>query len=60
MDQVRPLIGNAFVDPENPAEIVIDAVNRRGRATRLRVMCTSFQSTDGGVTGAVLLMDPTP
>jgi two-component system CheB/CheR fusion protein len=60
MDQVRPLIGNAFVDPENPGEILIDAVNRRGRTTRLRVMCTSFQSTDGGVTGAVLLMDPTP
>ena len=58
MDQVRPLIGNAFVDPANPGEILVDAVNRRGRATRLRVMCTSFQSTDGAVTGAVLLMDP--
>jgi two-component system CheB/CheR fusion protein len=52
------MIGNAFVDPENPGEIFIDAVNRRGRPTRLRVMCTSFLSTDGSVTGALLLMDP--
>jgi two-component system CheB/CheR fusion protein len=58
MDQVRPLIGNAFVDPENPGELFVDAVNRRGRPTRLRVTCTSFQSPDGGVNGALLLMDP--
>jgi two-component system, chemotaxis family, CheB/CheR fusion protein len=58
MDQVRPLIGTAFVDPEKPGEIFVDAVNRRGRPTRLRVTCTSFQSPDGGVTGALLLMDP--
>jgi two-component system CheB/CheR fusion protein len=58
MDQVLPLIGNAFVDTQNPGEILINAVNRRGRATRVRVTCNSFQSTDGSVTGAVLLMDP--
>jgi two-component system, chemotaxis family, CheB/CheR fusion protein len=58
MDQVRPLIGNAFVDPENPGEVIVDAVNRRGRPTRLRVTCASFQTADGGVTGALLLMDP--
>jgi len=58
MGQVRPMIGNAFVDPENPGELLVDAVNRRGRATRLRVTCTSFQSPDGGVNGALLLMDP--
>jgi two-component system CheB/CheR fusion protein len=57
MDQVRPMIGNAFVDPENPGTVVVDAVNRRGRSTRLRVTCTSFQSPDGGVNGALLLMD---
>jgi two-component system, chemotaxis family, CheB/CheR fusion protein len=57
METVRPLIGNAFVDPENPGESVVDAVNRRGRATRIRVVCSSFQSPDGGVSGALLLMD---
>jgi two-component system CheB/CheR fusion protein len=57
MDSVRPLIGNAFVDPQNPGECVIDAVNRRGRPTRVRVMCTGFQNFEGAVDGAVLLME---
>ena len=42
MDQVQPLIGNAFVDAESPGEIVVDAVNRRGRATRVRVTLQQF------------------
>jgi two-component system CheB/CheR fusion protein len=54
---VRPLIGNAFVDPESSGETVVDAVNRRGRPARVRVTCTSFRSKDGEVGGAVLLMD---
>jgi len=37
---------------------VIEAINRRGRATKIRVICTSFQSPDGTVNGALLLMDP--
>jgi two-component system CheB/CheR fusion protein len=57
MDDVRPLIGNAFVDPENPGESVIEAVNRRGRSTQVRVTCTGFQTSDGGVDGALLLME---
>jgi two-component system CheB/CheR fusion protein len=57
VDQVRPLIGNAFVDPDNPGEAVVDAVNRRGRPTQVRVSCTGFQSpTADGVNGALLLM----
>jgi two-component system CheB/CheR fusion protein len=57
MDSVRPMIGNAFVDPENPGESVVEAVNRRGRPTAVRVTCTAFQSPDEGVNGALLLMD---
>jgi two-component system CheB/CheR fusion protein len=57
METVRPLIGNAFVNPDNPGETVIEAVNRRGRPTQVRVICTSFQPPDGGVSGALLLMD---
>ncbi len=58
MDNVRPLIGNAFVDPDNPGESVVEAVNRRGRPTAVRVLCTAFQSpSDGGVNGALLLME---
>ncbi len=57
MDTVRPLIGHAFVDTDNPGETVVEAVNRRGRSTQVRVICTSFQSPEGGMSGALLLMD---
>jgi two-component system, chemotaxis family, CheB/CheR fusion protein len=57
LDTVRPLIGNAFVDPDSSGEAVVDAVNRRGRPARVRVTCTSFRSTEGTVGGALLLME---
>jgi two-component system CheB/CheR fusion protein len=55
--EVRPLIGAAFVDPDSTGEVVVDAVNRRGRATKVRVTCSSFQAADRTVTGALLLME---
>ncbi len=59
VDRMRPLIGNAFVDPGNPSEVSVDAVNRRGRPIQVRVTCTGFQATpEEGVEGAVLLMEP--
>ncbi len=58
VDKVRPLIGNAFVDPVNPGESIVEAVNRRGRPTQVRVSCTGFQSpSDGAVNGALLLLE---
>ncbi|OBI55616.1 CheR family methyltransferase [Mycobacterium sp. E796] len=57
LDSVRPLIGNAFVDPESSGETVVDAVNRRGRPARVRVVCTPFRSGDASVGGALLLME---
>jgi two-component system, chemotaxis family, CheB/CheR fusion protein len=57
MDTVRPLIGNAFVDPDGSGETIVDAVNRRGRSTRIRVTCASFLSNEGSVGGALLLME---
>jgi two-component system CheB/CheR fusion protein len=57
LDGVRPLIGNAFVDPDSSGEAVVDAVNRRGRPARIRVVCTSFRSSLGTVGGALLLME---
>ena len=58
--EVRPLIGAAFVDPDSTGEVVVDAVNRRGRATKVRVTCSSFQAADRTVTGALLLMEILP
>ncbi|MBV9352571.1 MAG: PAS domain S-box protein [Mycobacterium sp.] len=58
LEQVRPLIGSAFVDPENAGEATVEAVNRRGRPTQVRVSCTGFQApSDGSVNGALLLME---
>jgi two-component system CheB/CheR fusion protein len=57
VETVQPLIGQAFVNPDSAGEIVVDAVNRRGRQTRVRVTCTPFPDTDGGVGGSLLLME---
>lgn len=59
-DEVKPLIGRAFVEPDTTAETVVDAVNRRGRAARVRVTCSAFQSGEGTVNGALLLMEVLP
>ena len=57
METMRPLIGNAFVDPDSSGEAVIEAVNRRGRSARIRVTCTSFRTGGEGAGGALLLME---
>ncbi len=57
MDTVRPLIGNAFVDPDSFGEVQVDAVNRRGRRARVRVTCAPFRAGEGDVSGALLLME---
>lgn len=57
MESIRPLIGNAFVDAAG-GEVVVDAVNRRGKHTSVRVTCSAFRSAEGSVTGALLFMEP--
>lgn len=57
LEGVRSLIGNAFVDPESSGEVVVEAVNRRGRPTRVRVTCTAFRSAEKTDGGALLLME---
>jgi two-component system, chemotaxis family, CheB/CheR fusion protein len=56
MDALKPLIGNAFVDPDAVGETSVDAVNRRGRNITVRVTCSSFRAAEGAVSGALLLM----
>jgi two-component system CheB/CheR fusion protein len=59
MDSIRPLIGNAFVDAAG-GEVLVEAVNRRGKHTNVRVTCTAFRSPEGSVNGALLFMEPRP
>jgi two-component system CheB/CheR fusion protein len=56
MEGIKPMIDNAFVEPDGTKETVVDAVNRRGKPTRLRVTCSAFRSS-GLVSGALLLME---
>src|SRR6195952_1475791 len=58
MDDIKPMIGNAFVDADSAGTAIVEAVNRRGRAVRLLVSCTAWVSTTGAITGALLLMEP--
>lgn len=60
LSEVKPLIGKAFVDSDTTGEVVVDAVNRRGRPIRVRVMCTAFRSAESAVNGALLLMEVLP
>lgn len=55
--ELKPLIGKAFVDSDTTGEVIVDAVNRRGRATQVRVTCTAFRSAEDTVNGALLLME---
>jgi two-component system CheB/CheR fusion protein len=55
--EVKPLIGKAFVDPDSIGDAIVDAVNRRGRKTRVHITCTAFHSSQDSVNGALLLME---
>lgn len=57
VDEVKPLIGKAFVDADSTGEAVVQAVNRRGRQARVRVRCNAFHSPGSAVNGALLLME---
>ncbi len=57
MEALRPLIGNAFVDPDSNGEATVEAVDRRGRKATIRVGCASFRTREGGAGGALLLME---
>ncbi len=58
-DQLRPLV-RASLDAEGKAgEVIIDAVNRRGRAIVVRVACTPLggQATETAGDGAIIVME---
>jgi two-component system, chemotaxis family, CheB/CheR fusion protein len=57
IEEVKPLIGRVFVDPDSTEVAVVDAINRRGKATRVRLTCTAFRTTEDSANGALLLME---
>ncbi|GAA1781894.1 PAS domain S-box protein [Luedemannella flava] len=56
-DQLRPLIRSALNDGVQPAELRLEAVNRRGRTVYVRVACMPLADADGAA-GVIMLMEP--
>jgi two-component system CheB/CheR fusion protein len=56
-EQLRPLIRKVISDGSAQAEIIIDAVNRRGRSVELRITATPLLAGSGEPEGALLLME---
>ncbi|MBV9142811.1 MAG: PAS domain S-box protein [Pseudonocardiales bacterium] len=55
--QLRPLIRRTLAGDAGPHEIVLSAVNRRGRPILVRVASSPLNGTDGSASGAILLME---
>jgi two-component system, chemotaxis family, CheB/CheR fusion protein len=56
-DQLRPVIRQILADGGGPLEVELDAVNRRGRAIRVRIEAIGLTDSAGGISGAVLVME---
>jgi two-component system CheB/CheR fusion protein len=57
-EQLKPLIRQVMFDGSASGELVVGAVNRRGRAVELRVTATPLMSGGDEPSGALLLMEP--
>lgn len=55
--ELRPVVRDALADAGSRAEQTLDAVNRRGRAVEVRLLCSARQGRDGQSVGAWLMME---
>jgi two-component system CheB/CheR fusion protein len=58
VDLLRPLIKQALNGGGDPHEIVVEAINRRGRNIHVRVVCTPLNGDESPAGGAILVMEP--
>jgi len=58
MDELRPIVREALQVDDYDTNVLLAAVNRRGRRIALRVRCGALRGPQGGVRGCILLMDP--
>jgi two-component system CheB/CheR fusion protein len=56
-EQLRPLIRRTLGGETGPHEVVLSAVNRRGRPIQVRVAGSPLDGIDGEASGAILLME---
>jgi two-component system CheB/CheR fusion protein len=59
LDQLRPLLRGALETDGKSGEVLVDAVNRRGRAVVVRVACAPLggRTMDSGGEGAIIVME---
>jgi two-component system, chemotaxis family, CheB/CheR fusion protein len=59
VDQLQAPLRACLTGDSQREELVLDAVNRTGKPFRCRVVCMPLHDGgDGGVSGAILLMEP--
>jgi two-component system CheB/CheR fusion protein len=57
-DRLRPVIRNVMTDHSESHEVVVPAVNRRGRSITVRVVCAPLRLSGADASGAILVMEP--
>jgi two-component system CheB/CheR fusion protein len=55
--ELRPVVRDALADAESTAELTLDAINRRGRAVVVRLLCSALRGATGKSQGALLMME---
>jgi len=56
VEQVLPLLRAGLAGEVKSSEMTLDAINRRGKAIRCKVTCTSLIDSTAQIQGAILLM----
>jgi two-component system CheB/CheR fusion protein len=57
VDQIRPILGECIAGTCDGKDVLLKAVNRRGRTIQCRVSCSPLSETGAGIRGAILLME---
>jgi two-component system CheB/CheR fusion protein len=57
--ELRPAVRDALADADAHCELILDAINRRGRAVVVRLMCSALRGPSGQSQGALLMMEET-
>jgi two-component system CheB/CheR fusion protein len=58
VEHLKPLLREVMFDGSARGQVVVSAVNRRGRSVQLRVSASPLASESDEPTGALLLMEP--
>lgn len=57
VEQLRQPIRNCLAGSPDPDEILVPAINRRGKSIRCRITCTPLVGIQGQIQGVIMLME---